>query len=347
MSRWRGALVGFGSIAEHAHLPRWVERSDVEVVAVVDPAADRLARARALLPQVEGFPDLQSLLAARKGAIDFADVSCPPGLHVFACRALLEAGLHVLCEKPLATRAGEAAELIQKARGAGRALLTVHNWKASPQYRRVRELIDAGAVGRLQRVRIEVERTGQSATAGPQWRRRAGLAGGGILVDHGWHAFYLVLGLLPSAPRAIAAAVERKADPKAEVEDTAECRIEANGAVAEIVLTWAGSRRRNRWIVEGDAGRIDVDDDRLVVEGRSGSEERFAEALSAGSFHPEWFREVAEEFVQAMKAPARAEPNQQEAYTCALLLERAYASAQSGGCLMTLPDPLGVPEPAL
>jgi len=183
----RGAVLGFGNMAEHGHVPAWRGRSDLALVAVADPDPSRRAAARAALPDARVYADPRELLAREKP--DFVDVAAPPARHAPLVAEAAGAGCHILCEKPLATSVEEYARAARAVREAGVVLHPVHNWRHSGHFRRVAAMLAEGSVGRVRRLRFEVVRDGQSATVGAQWRRRAAIAGGGILVDHGWHAF--------------------------------------------------------------------------------------------------------------------------------------------------------------
>ena len=77
----------------------------------------------------------------------------PNGMHVEWSVRALEAGKHVLCEKPLSRRAADASAAFDAADAAGRVLAEAFMWRHLPQTRRLRELLDEGAIGRLRAIR--------------------------------------------------------------------------------------------------------------------------------------------------------------------------------------------------
>src|SRR5579859_6075980 len=97
----RGAIVGFGFIAEGGHLPAYRAKraggSSFEIVAVADTCAARRARAKDLLPGAAVYEDAASLLAAEGGRLDFVDIATPPSEHASIAHAAMDRGLHVLC----------------------------------------------------------------------------------------------------------------------------------------------------------------------------------------------------------------------------------------------------------
>ncbi len=332
----RGALVGFGHVAAKGHVPIWQQRSDFALVAVCDPDPARRALATEQLPGIASYTDLATLLAREQP--DFVDVATPPAYHAAAVVAAAEAGAHALCEKPLTTNLGEFVAMRDAARRAGTVVHTVHNWKYSEAFCTIRTVLAQGAIGRLRHVAFETERSGHSVTIGENWRALAAIAGGGILVDHGWHAFYLMLALTEESPRRVRAATDRRRYRDADVEDTVECTVEFPSLAGEIRLTWAGSRRRTCWRFVGETGEVSIDDDVLRVQGTRGEHtQHLRSALSAGSHHPEWFAGVVDAFRRELDEPALRGANLAEAERCLLLLHQAYASAAQGGRWLDVP----------
>jgi predicted dehydrogenase len=325
----RGALIGFGSVAEHGHLPAWLARDDMHLVAVVEPDPARQVRGRALLPDATFHRDVRDLFA--NVALDFVDIATPPALHTQLIAAAALAGVHIVCEKPLAVSLEEHRRACDAVTRAGVTLFTVDNWKYSEPFRRVRTLVDDDAIGPLTAVRFEVTRDGCARSATDGWRTRRELAGGGILVDHGWHAFYLMLELVKERPSAIRVQLAQRRYVDADVEDSAQCTIEFPSVIGRLDLTWAGHERRTRWQLQGRDGDIDVTEDRVLVR-RAGRTESFicAESLSASSHHPEWFGGVIDAFRREILEPAVRGENLAQAEQCVQLLSMAYSRQADG-----------------
>jgi predicted dehydrogenase len=340
---WQGAIIGFGNVAANGHVPGWRAEPDFAIVAVADPDASRRALATELLPGVRTYASPDVLL--REERLDFVDIATPPCGHAAAILAAANAGVHVLCEKPLTTSWDEYVVLRDAAHRAGAILHTVHNWKYSEAFRVVRQLLGDGAIGGLSAIAFDTARNGCAAATGDNWRVRAAVAGGGILVDHGWHAFYLILALAQERPLRIRAALDRRRYLDAEVEDTAFCAITFPSLTAEVRLTWAAGERHTRWRLVGDGGELTVDDDRLVVHGRGTQQtHRLTTALSAGSHHPDWFAGVIAEFRRALDDPTVPGANQTEAELCVRMLNLAYASGAQDSRTLDIPAPGDVGE---
>lgn len=337
MSPRRTALLGFGHVAEHGHLPAWRGRDDFAIVAVVDPDPTRRAAARRLLPGARIYDDALAALAEER--LEVVAIAAPPALHAPLASAVAQAGCHILCEKPLATTLADYREVVEAVRAAGVTLCTVHNWKHSAQFEQLAALLAEGAVGRPTHLRLETIRAGRAASVGGEWRGAAALAGGGILVDHGWHALYLLLSLANQPAERIRARIERRRDASADVEDTATCEIEFPSVRGEIFLTWAGDTRRTRWQVRGTTGTVTFADDHgELVSNGTRRQLTFARSLSAGSHHPDWFGAVIDDFVAEIEDPARRGRNLAEAERCLLLTTLAYASGAQGGRTLDVPS---------
>ena len=328
MKRLRGAIVGFGNVAVEAHLPGFTSAPGFAIEAVVDPSEARREAARAALPGAAVCASLEEL-AASGPKVDFVDVATPPRHHAGLVVEALGRGWHVLCEKPLAADAAGLESVRHAAAGANRAVFTVHNWKYAPLFRRLHGLVTAGTVGEPDEIDWSILRPNppSGATAGGEaWRLDRELAGGGIVMDHGWHAFYLMLYLTGQAPRTIEARLRRERG--LDVEDAADLTIVFGQARARVHLSWNASERKSFGVVRGPLGAIDVDDSTLTVrvEGREPESTRFAPPVSASSWHPEWFPPLLEDFRAEVLHPASRGRNLAEAAACAALTAAAYAS---------------------
>jgi predicted dehydrogenase len=331
----RGGFIGFGNVAASGHLPGWLARADVEIAAASDATASRRDVFLAACPDGKWFDSPDGLLAA--GGLDFVDICTPPGSHAALIAKALAAGLHVLCEKPLVTQAGDAAALAA-ARG-GRVLHTVHNWLEAPICRRISALIGEGAVGNVRNIEWQTLRTQPAVTVALEgavnWRVDPAMAGGGILFDHGWHALYCVLRWAGSPPLGAAARLETRRFHEWPLEDTATVDLDFAAGRARVFLTWTADERANRIEIDGERGRIHVEGADVVLNDKSG-ERRWAcaPALSEGSHHPDWFEGIVRDFLGAI---AEGGPgNIGEALLCSRLIDLAQRSSTQGGARLAL-----------
>jgi predicted dehydrogenase len=208
------------------------------------------------------------------------------------------------------------------ARETGRAIVPVHNWKYAPIVRQATEMLRSGAIGQLRGVEIETLRIQDCAVADPDhpnWRRDPAIAGGGVLMDHGWHAIYLARHWFGEAPGEVHASLHRST-PEG-VEDEATLTLSFPNGHAKIFLTWKAAVRRNTMRLIGERGEIAMNDDTL----RSGNDSiHFESGLSAGSHHADWFAAMLPDVITAFRQPARALASFDEAALCLSVIRRAY-----------------------
>jgi predicted dehydrogenase len=335
MTPLRGAVIGLGNVAAQGHLPGWKRRTDATITAGVDSRPERRAALAAVFPNAKWYDSVEDLFAIEREQLDFVDICTPPGAHASLCRSALSWGLHVLCEKPLVIAPEELRGLPLLSAEREKALVTVHNWKHAPVLRKVTELVKSGAVGDVRRVRWETHRREPAVAAGdgPNWRTDPAQSGGGVLVDHGWHAFYAVAQWMAGPPRTIAARLETRRHTDFPLEDTADLFLAYADASAEIFLTWAENERRNRVEISGTSGSLSVDGGRLE---RRDAQKRLLEevelpSLTEGSHHPDWFDGVVTEFLAEARGEASPGRNLAEATLCANLVDLAKESSRQGG----------------
>ena len=333
-SKLRGAISGFGEVAARAHLAGWRSRENVTIAAIHDPISERRHEAIRLIKNVRVYDDLELMLDGE--APDFVDVASPPGMHHAAARAAIAAGAHVIVEKPLALSLGEFDELAALAREKRRVLMCVHNWKYAPAYAVARKAIEAGRLGAIRFISIDRLRTAPAGAggSGAMWRASAA-SGGGILIDHGWHVFYLMSWLLGGeSPASISARLESPAG--ASVDDVADVRIRfARGASSRAHLSWRAPMRRTSALIYGERGAIEIEGDRVTLTDRSGKGEDLSVAdIADDSYHSAWFGGIAEEFEGAVNEGADspiASRNLTEARVALMLIEAARKSAINSG----------------
>ena len=337
----RGAFIGFGNVAAKGHVPGWSSRDDVKIIAATDVALARREPFLQACPEGRWHDSVDELLSGE--TLDFVDVCTPPSSHAAFIQRALEASLHVLCEKPLVTGPADARWVAAASASSGRVVHTVHNWLKAPICSRVSALIDECAIGQARSIRWQTLRTqpavAVAAGGGNNWRLDPAIAGGGILVDHGWHALYCVM-RWGGSPRAITAVLERRRIPQSPLEDTVTIALELDYGTAEIYLTWAADERANTIEIEGEHGRIHVADDRVVLKTSAG-EQHWAcpPGLADGSHHPDWFGGVADDFVAAIATSDKG--NLHEAVSCAQLIDFAQRSSAAGGARLLVDGQAG------
>ena len=215
--RIRYGMVGGGEDAFIGAVHRIAARLDdrFELVAGClssDPERARRSAEAIGLNSERSYPDYKTMAsteALRDDRIEAVVIVTPNHLHVPVARAFLEAGIHIISDKPLAAKLQETEGLLELARRQDRIFALTHNYSGYPLIRHARHLVSQGDLGKIRVIQVEyaqdwltekLEDTGQKQA---EWRTdpaRAG--GGGCLGDIGTHAFHLacfVSGLTPEA----------------------------------------------------------------------------------------------------------------------------------------------------
>lgn len=316
----QGAIIGFGAVAANGHWPAYAKSRDAKIVAVIDRTEERRQAARELIPGVATFATIEEL----GDGIDFVDICTPPAFHGDPMLNALERGWNVLCEKPLLLDPVELEEVRSLSRRAGRAVIPVHNWKYAPIIRRATQALRSGAIGKLREIEIETLRIEDCAAvdpAHPNWRRDLSIAGGGILMDHGWHAIYLARHWFGEDPVGSEAELHRA---ETGIEDEATLMLRFPTGSARIFLTWRANQRRNTMRLIGERGEITIDDDTLTI---ADEEIQFESAVSAGSHHADWFASMLPDVIATFRSPEKARASFDEAALCLSVIRSAYEIA--------------------
>ncbi|MCI5075230.1 Gfo/Idh/MocA family oxidoreductase [Oricola sp.] len=177
MMRW--ALIGASTIAAQYMIRAMRAQPDGEVVRVVSGSAERGAAYAETHGIATSGTDLDTALA--DASVDAVYISTTNEKHFAQAMAAIDAGKHVLCEKPLAMTLADAAAMVRAAETAGVVFATNHHLRCSGSHRAVRDLIAQGRVGRVLSLRVH------HAVYLPEnlqgWRIKAAEAGGGVTPD--------------------------------------------------------------------------------------------------------------------------------------------------------------------
>ena len=339
----RGAIVGYGFISERGHVPAYARPGETafEIAAVADTCAARRERARAALPNARVYDNHVAMLDAERGRIDFVDVTTPPCDHARIAQSALARGLHVLCEKPLATSAEEARGMVALARQTKRVLFPCHNYKHAPVIKAVRRILDTGEIGRVKLVTLQTFRTTHAKGVEEwrrDWRREKHFSGGGIAMDHGSHTFYLAFDWLGAYPTAITAKMSTLGS--FDTEDNFACAMTFPNGTATAHLTWTAGVRKVIYTIHGDSGAVRVEDDDVEVTLMSGGPDgqpttfKLEKPEIASDWmdasHVGWFRSLLDQFADAVRREDFVGHETKSIVRCVELITSAYASALDG-----------------
>jgi len=219
-------------------------------VTVTAVASRDVERARTFARET-GVPQVHSTYEAMlaDAAIDAVYNPLPNSLHAEWSIRALDAGKHVLCEKPLATSGADARAMFDAARRNNVYLAEAYPYRAQPQTLKLRELLAARTIGRLQFVQASF---GFVMSDASNIRFNPALAGG-ALMDAGCYPVSLVRTIAGERPRRVCA-VARWADSGVDVTMAASMEF-ASGLVAQVSCSFATARHRHAFIA-GDAGSI-------------------------------------------------------------------------------------------
>lgn len=252
--RWGMVGGGIGGFIGEVH--RMAARLDDRYALVAgalssDPERARESAARCHIAPERAYADYRAMAreeAARPDGIEAVTIATPNASHHAIAAAFLDHGIHVICDKPLATTLADGRDLMRRAAAGERLLGVTYNYSGYPMARHARALVGEGAIGAVRHVQVEfalgwlsvaLEKEGVKQA----WRTDPALAGpSGVVSDIGTHAYHLarfVTGLeLEGVMADLATFV-----PGRKLEDN-----------ASILLRYKGGARGNLWAGMAAAG---------------------------------------------------------------------------------------------
>jgi predicted dehydrogenase len=239
----RFAVIGAGAWGIN-HVRVVAARPDCRLVAVVDPDRGCWDRARALAPGAALHADPDAVLA---GDADAVVIASPAPTHAAFAHRALEAGKHVLIEKPVALSLADARALRDQARRAGTVAMAGHLMLFHPAVARLRKLLGSGALGTLRcliatRVNLGRHRKDEN-----------------VLWSFGPHDLSMFDFLLGEPPASVAARGHSMLVPG--IEDVVFLTLRyASGAMAHVHLSWLHPRKERRLTLVGSDGMAEFDD---------------------------------------------------------------------------------------
>ena len=374
--RLRAGIVGGGRGAFIGTVHRIAAELDGEasVVAGAMSADPANARASAEAWHLDRSYDSYAAMAreekARPDGIDFAIVATPNHMHFPVAKAFLDAGIHVISDKPLAFSLAEAEQFVALARGSKALFALTHNYTGYPLVRHARQMVRDGTLGELRKVLVEynqdwlMTRLELEGNKQAEWRtdpKRAGISC--CVGDIGTHAANLLEFIADRPIRAICADLTAFV-PGRELDDDANMLVRLEGgAKGTLVCSQVACGEENalRIRVYGSKGGIEwaqQEPNTLIFkpagapwqtlrtgQGYLGDAARAATRTPAG--HPEGYLEafavIYRNFiadvrrVQAGQAPLRDYPGAVEGLRGLQLIAAAVRSSQRGAAWETLP----------
>ena len=323
-------ILGAARIARGAIIPAAAKTSAVEVTAIATRSSEKSEELRSAVPEAELFEDYEALLESQD--VDAVYVPLPNSMHVEWTLRAIEAGKHVLCEKPFAPDAAGAERAVEAAERAEITLMEGFMYRLHPQARRLSALISSGAIGEVRQATAQFGHRLDD----PEDVRGVGSLGGGSLGDVGCYCvsgLRLVFGGEPRRASAFARFKEDGAD-----EELAGV-LEFDGGIG-LVSCGISSARRERMEIVGTEGS-------LVLEApfrpdKSGGEIRISrgDATDTETFEDDdpYLAEL-EEFAAAVREGREPTVGRREILGNARSLGALMDSARQGGRVQSLPEP--------
>lgn len=216
-----------------------------EVVALCDPNQDRLSHVSSIHPTAEKFADFDELL--RDAAVDAVAIATPLHSHYQLAKAALNAGKHVLVEKPMASSSAECEELISIAEEKGLTLMVGHTYLYSEPVAKIAEIIQSGGIGELKYINCQ--------------RLNLGLFQKDINVawDLAPHDLSIILHVMGGSPRIVNC--QGNAHIQADVEDVTNLSLSFDdNRFATIQSSWLEPRKVRQMTFVGTQKMIVYDD---------------------------------------------------------------------------------------
>ena len=308
---------------------------DVELSAVVNHRSESMSRFAEEFSIPYQYATVEDLLREKK--VDALVVSTPNALHAPQSIAALQAGVHVLVEKPLAMNSAEAEKMLATSEKSGALLMAAYCYRFHPAVRWLRTQVEAGRVGKILRTK------GYSVHVnwGPQgWFTQKELAGGGALIDMGIHILYITRYLLGDLqPKRVYAKIDTFYRDF-NVDDTCSLMIEwENGIFTYIETGWWQPHSDGQEIsaqLYGTAGFGEVFPTRLTIPGSGWRDEveKLPEVEGLDGFPREMMMEKQMKyFIDCIREGKKPVPGGFEGWTDMRIIDSAYTSAQTGNVI--------------
>lgn len=261
MADIRFGVIGVGGMGrQHAQRVASGEVPGLVLTAV----ADRKPASCAAFPGVRAFASGEELIAS--GACDAVLIATPHYSHTTLGLAALEAGLHVLVEKPISVHVADARRLVAALRGGAQVFAAMFNQRTDPFFQRIRELVRGGALGELRRVQWTITNwfRPHAYYASGSWRATWAGEGGGVLLNQAPHNLDLFQWICGQPVRVRAHCRFGHYHP-IEVEDDVTAYVEfANGATGTFITSTGEAPGTNRLELAGELGRLVYENDTLT-----------------------------------------------------------------------------------
>ncbi len=288
MEKVKLGLIGLGNMGNgHAQNILAGKTPEIVLAAVADRREARRAWAQENLPDIPVFPEGSELI--RSGLCDAVLIATPHYQHPVLAQEAFAQGLHVLCEKPAGVYTKAVREMNAAADQSGKVFAIMFNQRTNCLYRKMREMVQGGALGRLKRVNWIITdwyRTQIYYDSG-DWRATWAGEGGGVLLNQCPHQLDL-LQWICGLPQRVQAFCHEGKWHDIEVEDDVTAYLEFPGGATGVFVTTTGDAPgTNRFEVTGTLGKLVCEDGALRFWQLKEDERDFCRASQEGFQKPE------------------------------------------------------------
>ena len=314
-------IIGAGAIAQ-AYVQAIQGTEEAKLVGVADPRLDA-AKAVAEQTKCKAYKSHTDLLEA--GKCDAVIICTPPATHPDICTDVLKAGVHVLCEKPIAITSASAQDMMATAEKEGRILTMGSKFRYVNDVIKAKSIVSSGILGDI--VLFENAFTGW-VNMTKRWNSNPEISGGGVLIDNGTHSVDIMRYFL--GPIAEVQAVEGKRLQSEAVEDTVRIFAHsADGVMGSVDLSWSLNKELGTYIeIYGSEGTIKV----------GWKESRYRQSSSAdwvafgsGYDKVQAFTSQIENFCRAIRGEEALLITAEDALASVRVVEAAYQSMDNNG----------------
>lgn len=209
MEKVRVLVMGVGGMGR-VHIQNLLQVKDAEVVGLVDPAESAIAAAKARFAELSSVPVYTDYrVAFTEAHADAVVIVTPHSQHFEQGMAALDAGLHVLMEKPFVAGSENAKTIIAHAKAMERHLAVGYQRHTEGAYLYLRQLIQSGAIGHLRFITAYQAQRWLEGTRG-SWRQDPLLSCGGQLNDSGSHLLDVILWCTDLVPQEVSACIDNR-----------------------------------------------------------------------------------------------------------------------------------------
>ena len=355
MGKIKAGIIGCGGIANGKHLPSIAATGMVEIIGFCDIVEERAKKACEEFGAegAKAFTDYKKMLDM--GDIEAVYVCTPNRSHCEITVAALHAGKHVMCEKPMAINAVEAAKMVETAEKTGKLLTIAYQNRFRPEYMYTQKIVAEGGLGDIYFARAKAVRRRGVPTWGVFLNKEE--QGGGPLIDIGTHALDLTLWAMNNyKPKYVSGSVYHKLNSQKDtgnnwgdwnpkeftVEDSAfGFVVMEDGATIILETSWALNDRHPDeaiFTLAGTKAGVDFSGETPYINEIRGGRQTVAKVeMSAGGAaffggsgdgKPEYLEQIT--FLNAVQGKGELVVKPEQAYAVTQILDALYESGRTG-----------------